>query len=130
MSVPALRFREFSGDWDLYPLKDRIDFLAGYAFDSKLMSAEKSIFQLIKMSNVYQGELSLDRNPAYWGELDNGTRKFLLKKGDVVLTLTGTVGKKDYGYSVDICNGQVKQDTLLSRLFIKFPLILNRGLIA
>ena len=28
------------------------------------------------------------------------------------------------------CNGQVKQDTLLSRLFIKFPLILNRGLIA
>ena len=29
-----------------------------------------------------------------------------------------------------LCNGQVKQDTLLSRLFIKFPLILNRGLIA
>lgn len=28
------------------------------------------------------------------------------------------------------CNRQVKQDTLLSRLFIKFPLILNRGLIA
>ena len=28
------------------------------------------------------------------------------------------------------CNGQVKQDTLLSRLFIKFPLILNRGLCA
>jgi type I restriction enzyme S subunit len=102
MSVPALRFKEFSGEWDLYPLKDRIDFLAGYAFDSKLMRAEKSIFQLIKMSNVYQSELSLDRNPAYWGELDNGTRKFLLKKGDVVLTLTGTVGKKDYGYSVDI----------------------------
>jgi hypothetical protein len=25
-----------------------------------------------------------------------------------------------------VCNGQVKQDTLLSRLFIKFPLILNR----
>ncbi len=32
--------------------------------------------------------------------------------------------------AVEICNGQVKQDTLLSRLFIKFPLILNRGLIA
>ena len=30
----------------------------------------------------------------------------------------------------NVCNGQVKQDTLLSRLFIKFPLILNRGLIA
>ena len=28
------------------------------------------------------------------------------------------------------CNGQVKQDTLLSRLFIKFPLILDRGLMA
>ena len=31
---------------------------------------------------------------------------------------------------LDKCNGQVKQDTLLNRLFIKFPLILNRGLIA
>ena len=29
-----------------------------------------------------------------------------------------------------VCSGQVKQDSLLSRLFIKFPLILNRGLIA
>jgi hypothetical protein len=28
------------------------------------------------------------------------------------------------------CNGQVKQDTLLSRLFIKFSLLLGRGLIA
>ena len=31
---------------------------------------------------------------------------------------------------IKLCNGQVKQDTLLSRLFIKFPLILDRGLIA
>ena len=43
----------------------------------------------------------------------------------------------DWSYTIDSgfmswtnCNGQVKQDTLLSRLFIKFPLILDRGLIA
>ena len=37
----------------------------------------------------------------------------------------------DAGKNEDLdCNGQVKQDTLLSRLFIKSPLILDRGLIA
>ena len=38
MSVPKLRFKEFDGNRDIYALEDQIDFLAGYAFDSKLMS--------------------------------------------------------------------------------------------
>ena len=41
------------------------------------------------------------------------------------------VGKRvEFIQDGDDCNGQVKQDILLSRLFIKFPLILDRGLIA
>ena len=31
---------------------------------------------------------------------------------------------------LDLCNGQVKQDTLLSRFLIEFPFIFERGLIA
>ena len=102
MSVPMMRFPDFIGNWVLHDLKSQIDFLAGYAFDSKLMKSAVSKYQLIKMSNVYQSELNLDRNPSYWEDIDKSTKKFLLKKGDVILTLTGTVGKKDYGYSVDI----------------------------
>ena len=102
MAVPKLRFKEFDQKWGVDALQDQIDFLAGYAFDSKLMSNEPQKYQLIKMSNVYQNQLDLTRNPSYWTNIDSKIEKFLLKKGDIVLTLTGTVGKTDYGYNVEI----------------------------
>ena len=102
MTAPKLRFKEFDGNWDIYALEDQIDFLAGYAFDSKLMSNDIQKYQLIKMSNVYQNQLDLTRNSSYWEKIDKKTEKFLLKKGDIVLTLTGTVGKTDYGCNVEI----------------------------
>ena len=102
MSAPKLRFKEFDQKWGVDALQDQIDFLAGYAFDSKLMSNEPQKYQLIKMSNVYQNQLDLTRNPSYWTNIDSKIEKFLLKKGDIVLTLTGTVGKTDYGYNVEI----------------------------
>ncbi|KVV16191.1 EcoKI restriction-modification system protein HsdS [Flavobacterium sp. TAB 87] len=54
------------------------------------------------MSNVYQNELRLDRNSSYWRKVDEKQKEFLLQKGDSILTLTGTVGKRDYGYSIQI----------------------------
>ncbi len=102
MNVPKLRFPGFEGDWVDKKLGDEIDFLPGYAFDSSLMSNEPAKFQLLKMSNVYQNELRLDRSPSYWRSLEENLKKFILIAGDTVLTLTGTVGKTDYGYSVII----------------------------
>ncbi|ENW83783.1 hypothetical protein F908_00681 [Acinetobacter sp. NIPH 284] len=102
MSIPKLRFKEFDGDWLLDTLENQINFLAGYAFDSKSMSNDVQAYQLIKMSNVYQNQLDLTRNPSYWSVLESKNEKFLLSKGDIVLTLTGTVGKTDYGYNVEI----------------------------
>lgn len=101
MSEPELRFKEFIGEWELKKLGEVISFIPGYAFKS-LEMVNKGKYQLIKMSNVYQNELRLDRNPSFWKDINNKTEKFLLEKGDVVLTLTGTVGKKDYGYSIEI----------------------------
>jgi type I restriction enzyme S subunit len=97
-----LRFPGFKDEWEKRTLRDIIEFKAGYAFPSNGMLNEKSTYQLIKMSNVYQNELRLDRNPSFWHEVDAKQKEFILKKGDTVLTLTGTVGKKDFGYSVQI----------------------------
>ena len=124
MNVPRLRFKEFNGEWELHKLKDRIDFLAGYAFDSKLMSSQPSKYQLIKMSNVYQNELGLHRNPSYWPNLDDSIRKYLLKQGDTVLTLTGTVGKKDYGYSVDVSDDD---KFLINQRLVRIRAIYNKS---
>jgi hypothetical protein len=61
-------------------------------------------------------------------------RQELLSKLDsysgIIATDISEYLKTEIGEISSDCNGQVKQDTLLSRLFIKFPLILDRGLIA
>ena len=101
-NAPALRFSEFTEGWVMKKLGEVVEFKAGYAFKSEDMLSEKSTYQLLKMSNVYQSELRLDRNPSYWKVIDAKQKEFLLKKGDSILTLTGTVGKRDYGYSVSI----------------------------
>ena len=97
-----MRFKGFEGEWDVRKLGEVIEFKAGYAFKSDQMLTGKSKYQLIKMSNVYKNELRLDRNPSFWGAIDFKQNEFLLKKGDTILTLTGTVGKQDFGYSVQI----------------------------
>ena len=99
---PKLRFKEFEGNWEERKLVSEINFIAGYAFKSFEMKNIDSKYQLIKMSNVYKSELQLNRNPSYWGEIDSKIEKYLLKKKDILLTLTGTVGKQDYGYSIVI----------------------------
>jgi type I restriction enzyme S subunit len=98
--IPQLRFPEFEGEWVEKKLGVITDIKSGYAFSSSKMIRKKSLYQLIKMSNVYQNKLSLERSPSYWSKIDKKTEKFLLKQNDIVLTLTGTVGKQDYGYSV------------------------------
>ena len=101
-NIPTLRFAEFTDDWEVKKLEEIAYFKAGYAFKSENMLSYPNAFQLIKMSNVYQSELRLDRNASYWNNVDSKQEEFILKKGDTVLTLTGTVGKRDFGYSVKI----------------------------
>jgi type I restriction enzyme S subunit len=116
-ALPRFRFPEFDDAWRPSTLREVIDFLAGYAFKSSAMESKPSRYQLIKMSNVYKNEIRLDRNPSFWSELDPKLRKFVLEKNDVVLTLTGTVNKRDYGYSVAIpSNDQFLLNQRLARL--------------
>jgi len=102
MNIPKLRFKEFEGEWEKKKLNQVIDFKSGYAFKSSAMSRHIEKYQLIKMSNVYKNILALDRNPSYWKKLEKSQYEYLLEIDDIVLTLTGTIGKKDYGYSVRI----------------------------
>jgi type I restriction enzyme S subunit len=102
LRVPKLRFKEFDGDWEQKKLISKIDFIAGYAFKSSQMKGTDSKYQLLKMSNVYKSKLQIDRNASYWENIDKKLEKYLLKQKDILLTLTGTVGKRDYGYSIVI----------------------------
>ena len=68
------------------------------------MQSTPEKYQVVKMSNLYRGDFDLSRNSSYLKEINDRERYFLLKDGDILITLTGTVGKRDYGYSVLVKN--------------------------
>lgn len=76
---------------------------AGYAFDSKKFTNDG--FQIIRMGNLYAGKLDLSRSPVFYDrdDVDDSIlKRSLVHDGDILLTLTGTKYKRDYGYAVCI----------------------------
>lgn len=76
---------------------------AGYAFNSKKFT--DAGFQIIRMGNLYAGKLDLSRSPVFYdcSDVDDSIlKRSLVHEGDILLTLTGTKYKRDYGYAVCI----------------------------
>lgn len=89
-------------------LNELAKFSTGYAFNSKSFIQEG--YQVIRMGNLYNGILDLERNPVFIDPEVLGEsllNKSRIEKGDILLTLTGTKYKRDYGYAVLIDQDQV-----------------------
>lgn len=104
-------------DWATFKIESLCDFLNGYAFKSQDAVAQSSV-QLLRMGNLYQNELDLNRKPVFYPEeFNNRYKEYLLNPGDILISLTGTVGKKDYGYAVEIPKTQ--NNLLLNQRLLK-----------
>ena len=86
-------------EWEMMELGEVAKIKGGYAFKSDEFT--ESGIQVLKISNVKTSRLVLDKNPAFM-PLDRKKEfeKYLIKKGDILITMTGTEGKRDYG---DVC---------------------------
>jgi type I restriction enzyme S subunit len=90
------------GSWEVVDLGDVINLFAGYAFKSDEGVSESNT-QLLRMGNLYQNTLDLTRSPIFYPDSFAATHKrFVLKEDDLVMSLTGTSGKEDYGFTVRI----------------------------
>jgi type I restriction enzyme S subunit len=88
--------------WEEKTLGEVVDFFNGFAFKSKDV-IQTSNTQLIRMGNLYQNQLSLERKAVFYPDDFALTyKKFLLKANDLIISLTGTTDKEDYGYTVRI----------------------------
>lgn len=85
-------------EWEVKRLNQVAEVKGGFAFDSSKFQGEGA-YQVIKMSNLYEGILDLTRSQSFLNNLTPQEAEFILKSGDIIITLTGTVGKRDYGYS-------------------------------
>ena len=103
--------------WKLGVISDLADTVMGYAFKSTDFT--KAGIPLLRMGNLYQNTLSFDRNPIYLPEsFKNDYERFLVKPNDLVMSMTGTMGKRDYGFTVKIPTDAPY--SLLNQRVIKF----------
>ena len=88
-------------DWEVVLMKSVCEIKGGYSFKSNLFKSEGK-YQVIRIGNLYGGQLDLNRSPAFIEETDKKYEDFLLKENDLISTMTGTVGKRDFGFIVKI----------------------------
>jgi type I restriction enzyme S subunit len=116
-------------DWEEKTLGEVVNFFNGFAFKS-MDAVDDSNTQVIRMGNLYQNKLNLGRKPAFYPDaFKTEFSKYLLLKDDLIISLTGTTGKEDYGYTVKI--PRTERNLLLNQRIAKFIIkdenVINRN---
>ncbi len=95
------RFVEMFGDPDINPkgwtecaLSEKLNVVGGYAFKSNMFDEDSGI-PVLRIGNINAGYFK-PVNLVYWQE-DEDLERYAMYPGDLVMSLTGTVGKDDYG---------------------------------
>ena len=109
---------EIDPNWEMVELGTHCKIKGGNAFKSTDYVDEGA--QLIRMGNVKQMFFDKDNSPSflpisYIEEHPN----YILEKGDLLISMTGTVGKEDYG---NVCQIDVKSKFLLNQRVGKFEI--------
>lgn len=94
----AVLMEAFSSKDRCCRLKEISKAISGYAFKSKKYTPNGE-YVVVKIGNVKQGYFDFSRDLTRTNEVDeNILSKFLLRRGDCLITLTGSRGKRDYGF--------------------------------
>ena len=75
------------------PLANHLTVTGGFAFKSKKFRTDSGI-PVLRIGNINSGQF-LPVNMVYW-EYEKNLDRYLCRPGDLVISLTGTVGKGDY----------------------------------
>ena len=90
---------EIPSHWEFTRIKYFVNFDSGYSFKSEDYS-ENGI-PLIRIGSLYNNTLSFERSPIFLPEeFERDYNQFVIEKNDVLISMTGTLGKRDYGYSI------------------------------
>ena len=100
-----------SKSWNEYALSEKLNVIGGYAFKSALFNEEGGI-PVLRIGNINAG-IFKPVNLVYWQE-DESLTRYVVYPGDLVMSLTGTVGKDDYG-NVCILNNDFEKYYLNQR---------------
>ena len=88
----------FEGEYEKVPLGRISQVISGYAFKSKKYTPDGK-YVVVKIGNVKEHNFDFSRDYTRTDEVNDVIlSKYLLQKGDCLITQTGSRGKRDYGY--------------------------------
>ncbi len=108
-------------NWKIVKFEKVLSLFNGYAFKST-DAVESSNTQLIRMGNLYQNKLDLERKPIFYPDsYAQKYSKYVLHEGDLIISLTGTSEKEDYGFTVKI--NKTNKNLLLNQRVARIDII-------
>jgi type I restriction enzyme M protein len=123
IDIPA-RSAQSGGDpdWEMVELGDYCKIKGGNAFKSS--DYVDNGVQLIRMGNVKRMFFDWENSPSYLPlnyleEYPN----YIIEKGNLLISMTGTVGKEDYG---NVCQIDIEKQFLLNQRVGKFEIRLDK----
>ena len=94
----------FEGDYPRIQLKEFSKAISGFAFKSSRYSPDGN-YVVVKIGNVKERHFDFSRDLTKTLEADDSIlEKYLLRRGDCLITLTGSRGKRDYGFVAMVGN--------------------------
>jgi type I restriction enzyme, S subunit len=102
-------------EWEVNKLGNWIRVKGGNAFQSRDFTSGG--IQLLRIGNLFNNQFDLHRSPVFLPESYSlKFPEFVLKSGDVIMSMTGTYGKRDYGYAILIEKGEYLLNQRLCKL--------------
>lgn len=90
---------EIPPSWRVLKIEDIAEYMGGYAYKSTTF-LKQGTNQVIRIGNVKQLNIFLDYSPVYIPEtIAEETQRFSLQTNDILLSMTGTKYKRDYGFA-------------------------------
>ena len=120
--------------WEINNFDEFGEVIGGYAFKSS--NYKESGIPILKIGNINSGEFKND--PIDYYEYDLKLSRYEIKPNDIVISLTGTVGKGDYGnvcilpntydlYYLNQRNAKLETNGFCNNIYLKY-LFIDKGI--
>jgi len=116
---------ELPRGWDWEHLGNIAILKGGFAYKSSVFS-DSGEHQVIRMGNIRPDYFRLDERPVFIrADLAEETSEYQIEPNDILVTMTGTKGKRDYLYSLIVQSEHLEK----RKLFLNQRLCIVRGLL-
>ena len=107
---------EIPKHWGVGTIGRLFDYIGGYAFNSNNFSNEESSNQVLRIGNIRNDCIILDDKQVFVSdEIVKPIARFKIEYDDILFSMTGTKGKRDYFYTVRFGDNIINKNLFINQ---------------